>query len=201
MNVNFVMIALFLKLAEETVLEIINLTQDLSKYVTEDVVYGYKGLIKSSICRYLKLLREDKNLLSTTMPWKNVMTIINYMKQVLYYDENFERLAQIYKPMVKLVKHQTITNRFERFSMNWLTTSYKNLRDIEFLQFLQDATKNEGDNSKNRKLVTGYGICNKKRAGDASLFDPTLQKDEGGIHTFSFLDQGAGRIIDYFAKE
>lgn len=200
-NVNFVMIALFLKLAEETVLEIINLTQKLSKYVTDGVVDGYKGLIKSSICRYLKILIEDKNLLSTTMPWKNVMTIINYMKQVLYYDENFERLAQIYKPMVKLVKHQTITNRFELFSMNWLTTSYKNLRDIEFLQFLQDATKNEGDNSKNRKLVTGYGICNKKRAGDASLFDPTLQKDEGGIHTFSFLNQGAGRIIDYFAKE
>ena len=145
-NVNFVMIALFLKLAEETVLEIIDLTQKLSEHVKNHVFILYKGLIKSSICRYLKILIEDKNLLSTTMPWKNVMTIINYMKQVLYYDENFERSAQIYKPKVKLIKHQTITDRFERFSINWLTTSYKDLRDIEFLQFLQDATKNEGDN-------------------------------------------------------
>lgn len=200
-NVNFVMIALFLKLAEETVLEIIDLTQKLSEHVKNHVVILYKGLIKSSICRYLKILIEDKNLLSTTMPWKNVMTIINYMKQVLYYDENFERSAQIYKPKVKLIKHQTITDRFERFSMNWLTTSYKDLRDIEFLQFLQDATKNEGDNSKHMKLVTGYRNRNKRRADDSSLFDPTLQKDEGGIHTFFFLDQGAGRIIDYFAKE
>lgn len=199
-NVNFVMIALFLKLAEETVLEIIDLTQKLSECVTDGVVDGYKGSIKSSICRYLKILIEDKNLLSTTMPWKNVMTIINYMKQVLYYDENFERSAQIYKPKVKLIKHQTITERFKRFSINWLTTSYKNLREIEFLRYLQDATKNEGDNSGNRKLVTGYRICNEKRAADVGLIDPSLQKNENGIHTFVY-DKGAGRIIDYFASK
>lgn len=199
-NVNFVMIALFLKLAEETVLEIINLTQDLSKYVTDDVVYGYKGLIKSSICRYFKILIEDKNLLSTTMPWKNVMTIINYMKQVLYYNENFKLVANIYKPKVNLVTHQTITDRFKRFAMNWLTTSYTYLSDIEFLTYLQEATKNEGDNSKNKRSVRKFECDMQSLSDDLGYLDPSLRPEEYRIDTITY-EKGKGRIIDYFAKE
>ena len=196
-NVNFIMIALFLKLAEETVLKIIDLTQKLSEHVKNHVVILYKGLIKSSICRYLKILIEDKNLLSTTMPWKNVMTIINYMKQVLYDDENFERLAQIYNPKVKLTKHETITERFTRFSINWLTTSYKNLSEIEFLTYLQEATKNEGDNSKNKKSVKKFECDMQSFSEDLGYLDSSLRREE----KLWFYDKGAGKIMTYFAKE
>jgi hypothetical protein len=199
-NVNFIMIALFLKLAEETVLEIINLTQKLSEHVTDSVVYGYKGLIKGSICRYFKVLIEDKNLLSTTMPWKNVMTIIDCMKQVLYSDENFKQVTDIYKPKVDLVTHQTITDRFKQFAMNWLTTSYTYVSDIKFLTYLQKATKNEGDNSKNKKSVKKFECDMQSFSNDLGYLDSSLRPEENRIDTF-INPKGAGRILNYFASK
>lgn len=197
-NVNFVMVALFLKLAEETVFEIINLTQKLSIHVTDGVVLLYKSWIKSSICRYLKFLIEDINLLSLTTPWKNIMTIIDYMKQVLYYNENFKQVANIYKPKVNLVTHQTITDRFKRFAMNWLTTSYTYLSDIEFLTYLQEATKNEGDNSKNKRSVRKFECDMQSLSDDLGYLDPSLRPEENRIDTFTY-EKGAGRIMNYFA--
>ena len=192
-NVNFVMIALFLKLAEETVLEIINLTDGLSESKTRDVVLLYKGLIKSSICAYLKNLIEDKNLLSTTMPWKNVMTIIKCMKQVLYYDENFEQPALIVD--TKILKTDIdITKLFKKFMNEWLTSSFTDFFKFKFLYYLKKKTV-EKKNKRTYNTQDQLMKTNKKEQDDLSKatdnFD-FLYGDENGY------DKCAGRIRNYY---
>jgi len=199
-NVNFVMIALFLKLAEETVLEIIDLTQKLSEHVTNGVVDGYKGSIKSSICRYLKILIEDKNLLSTTMPWKNVMTIIDCMKHVLYDDENFEQPACIVNKKI-LKTDESITRVFIQFTKKWLTSSYTDFTEFYFLNYLKKATIDETNKRTytQDQLIEKYkeGLHNYSKA--TNNFDSKLRKGENGPD--SSMHKSAGRIINYFAKE